>query len=319
MGGDDARCADLAAYQALLAGLPVPRSRLRGDVLRALGEPTEGAPVTLDDELALRVEVNQPGRDEPWEARPDGQEEPDVEFLSVEEFVARKEAQATALVVDSGGATVIPAAGIVLVYGAGGAGKTTLLLDGVVHFASGVAWLDGMLNPCRPLNVGWIENEGPRDEFLRKIERKLARWEHERAGTFRVLNRPWTAFDLRRDGHRTALADEVTRHELDLVVIGPLRSIGMQGGGTPDEVEAFAGLLKQVSARVERPFTFVVIHHDNRAGQVSGAWSPSPTCSCTCSSRGTACSASTGRRRSGVRSCTRRRRRCGGPTAKRSS
>jgi hypothetical protein len=235
---------------------------------------------SLSDEVPLptgqRIAELMSADESPLNGRPGSAPAPDVEFLTVEDFVARKEQQATALVTDSSGATVIPADGIVQIYGDGGAGKTTLLLDGMLHFTSGVPWLGDLLKSCRPLNVGWIENEGPRDEFLRKIERKLDAWKKERVGSFRVLNRPWSAFDLRRPEHREALAGEVVMHELDLVVIGPLRSIGMQGGGTPDEVEQFVSLLKQVRALVGRSFTFVVIHHDNRAGQVSGAWKPVP-------------------------------------------
>jgi hypothetical protein len=49
--------ADLAAYHGLFAGFEVPRSRLRADVLRAIGEPADGPAVVLDDELALRAEL----------------------------------------------------------------------------------------------------------------------------------------------------------------------------------------------------------------------------------------------------------------------
>jgi AAA domain len=44
-------------YEALLRGLPVARERLDGEVLTAIGEPLEGEPLELDEELALRVEV----------------------------------------------------------------------------------------------------------------------------------------------------------------------------------------------------------------------------------------------------------------------
>jgi hypothetical protein len=45
------------AYEALVRGLPVARDRLDGEVLTAIGEPLEGEPLELDEELALRVEV----------------------------------------------------------------------------------------------------------------------------------------------------------------------------------------------------------------------------------------------------------------------
>jgi AAA domain len=44
-------------YEALLRGLPVARERLDAEVLTAIGEPLEGEPLELDEELALRIEV----------------------------------------------------------------------------------------------------------------------------------------------------------------------------------------------------------------------------------------------------------------------
>jgi hypothetical protein len=48
---------NLSVYEALLRGLPVARARLDSAVLTAIGEPLEGEPLELDEELALRVEV----------------------------------------------------------------------------------------------------------------------------------------------------------------------------------------------------------------------------------------------------------------------
>jgi hypothetical protein len=49
--------ADVAAWEGLARGLSVPRGRLHPSVLRALGERRRGAPVVMDDELALRIEL----------------------------------------------------------------------------------------------------------------------------------------------------------------------------------------------------------------------------------------------------------------------
>lgn len=200
-----------------------------------------------------------------------------VEFLAVEEFVARVEPQAKPLAIDADGGTVLPATGLAMVYGTGGAGKTTLWLDAAMHLTAGIDWLDGCVRPVRKLRVGWIENEGPREEFRRKLERKHAAWKGRiKRGRLLVFDRPWSKFDLRRDEHRSELARVVAEHDVDLLIVGPLHRLGMEGGGTPDEVRAFTALIEAVQERCLRPVLFVVIHHDNRAGQVSGAWEGVP-------------------------------------------
>jgi AAA domain/DnaB-like helicase N terminal domain len=200
-----------------------------------------------------------------------------VEFVTFEQFVARPELQAEPLVIDADGGTVLAATGIAMVYGNGGAGKTTLWLDGAMHFAAGVEWLDGQVRPVRKLRVAWIENEGPREEFRRKLDRKLALWRSRvKRDRLRVLDRPWSRYDLRRDDHRDALARVVRDAAVDLLVVGPLHRLGMEGGGTPDEIRAFTELVEDVQRRCGRPVLFVIIHHENRAGQVSGAWEAVP-------------------------------------------
>jgi AAA domain-containing protein len=49
--------ADVDAAEGLIVGQPVPRDRLAADVLERLGEMASGPPITLDDDLALRVEL----------------------------------------------------------------------------------------------------------------------------------------------------------------------------------------------------------------------------------------------------------------------
>jgi len=200
----------------------------------------------------------------------------EVEFVTFEAFAAMPDDEQTnPLVVDDDGRTVIAAEGIGLVYGTGGAGKTTLFLDGAVHFAAGVAWLG--VRPARTLRVGWIENEGPRDEFKRKIARKLAlRRNRVEPDRLNVMREPWSRYDFRRESHRDALASSIRAAGVDLLVVGPLFRLGMEGGGTPDEVRAFVALIEDVQARVGRPVFVLIVHHENRAGQVSGAWEAFP-------------------------------------------
>lgn len=200
-----------------------------------------------------------------------------VEFIAADEFASIREPDAAAVVVDADGSTVVPSTGVVLMYGDGGAGKTTLTLDGVCHFVAGVEWLGGLLRPVRPLVVGWIENEGPSEEFRRKVERKLADW-HDRLdpGRLVVMNEPWARFTLREETHRAELAAEIERHGIELLVAGPLSSLGMVGGGTPDDITAFLEFVGDLQARLPRPIAIIILHHENRAGQVSGAWEGRP-------------------------------------------
>jgi len=46
----------------------------------------------------------------------------------------------------------------------------------------------------------------------------------------------------------------------------------MIGAGTMPEVREFMRLLADVRARADRTITFVLVHHENRGGKVSGAW-----------------------------------------------
>jgi hypothetical protein len=174
---------------------------------------------------------------------------PSVRFVTGEAFVAHPVPDAEPIVVDSTGATVVAAEGFGLTFGDGGAGKTTLWLDAAMHLAAGIAWLDRLLVPTRPLRIGWIENEGPQEEFRRKLERKLASCQGRfPADHLHVLDIPWAAVDLRDEQHRAGLADAVRRLDLDLLIAGPLNDLGMEGGGTPDEVRLFYGHLKDVQA-----------------------------------------------------------------------
>jgi 5S rRNA maturation endonuclease (ribonuclease M5) len=200
-----------------------------------------------------------------------------VEFVTVEEFVAHPVPQAEPIVVDAAGSTAIAADGLELTYGDGGAGKTTLWLDGAMHFCAGIAWLGGLITPTRPLRIGWVENEGPQEEFRRKLERKLEAWRGRvPADRFHVLRAPWGALDLRDGGHRAGLAAAVRELDLDLLIAGPLNDLGMVGGGTPDEVRDFHRHLKNVQTLARRLVSLMVLHHENTAGRVSGAWTGRP-------------------------------------------
>jgi hypothetical protein len=196
-----------------------------------------------------------------------------IEELS--EFAAVDEPGADPLVRARSG-VAIPADGVGLSYGDGGAGKTTLCIDWAVHFAAGETWID-LLEPTRPLRVLLIENEGPRAEFRRKLRQREAAWNGSPLGDrVKVLSEPWAQVTLRDEAQRRELAEAIEQHELDLIIPGPLASLGMIGAGNAEDVQAFLALLADVRARTQQRFAFLLVHHENRTGKVSGAWEPHP-------------------------------------------
>jgi hypothetical protein len=92
------------------------------------------------------------------------------------------------------------------------------------------------------------------------------------ADRIQIMREPWAKFDFRNDTLRNELADWLQTTRVDLLVVGPLARIGMEGGGTPDEIQAFVRHVETMQAECDRPPAVLIVHHENRAGQVSGAW-----------------------------------------------
>lgn len=195
---------------------------------------------------------------------------PVATFVSLDAFVGVEEAGVDPLLGDKG-SVVIPEGGDVMVYGDGGAGKTTLSIDLAFHLAAGETWCD--IPVGRPVRIAIVENEGPRPLFRAKLRRKRDSWiGGNLADRLHVLESPWGAFTFADERHRTWLAAEIDRCELDVVILGPLTRIGMNEAGTLQETRDFAALLSDVRRRAHRAVTFVLVHHENKGGQVSGAW-----------------------------------------------
>ncbi len=197
-------------------------------------------------------------------------------FRTLEEFAAVDEPGAEALArATDGEGTVIAAEGLVIVYGDGGAGKTTLVVDLCFALATETAWL-GIVGVDRRLRVALIENEGPRQEFRKKLERKIAATDAQLDGRIVILEDPWAEFSFALEQHRAWIAAAIDTADIDLLVVGPLASVGAKGGGTPEEIEEFVKLLRDVRNRCTRKFAALLVHHENRAGQISGAWERAP-------------------------------------------
>src|SRR5262245_38616633 len=169
---------------------------------------------------------------------------------------------------------------MLLMYGDGGAGKTTLTIDAVSHLSSGTSWLG--IEVERPVRTLLIENEGPRGKFRQVLFEKNESWNGHApfSGNVAVLEESWTRFTLQNEQHRQAVAVQVSQQEIDLIVMGPLATLGMVGGGTPDEISTFERLLRGLRELLLRPIAFWIVHHENKAGDVSGAWERVPDTLC---------------------------------------
>jgi hypothetical protein len=202
--------------------------------------------------------------------RPASSDESGLRTVPVDAFVAVDEPGAGAIL-GPPDAPVIPEGGDVMVYGDFGVGKTTITNDLAFHLAAGDDWLNIVVVKARRVLI--VENESPRPHFRRKLARKLAAWNGSPLeGRLRVYEHPWGAFCFADETSRQLLAAEVARHAIDVVIVGPLTSVGFDQPGTIPETRAFAVLVDDVRKRSGRSVSFVHIHHENRVGKVSGAW-----------------------------------------------
>ena len=197
--------------------------------------------------------------------------------LPLDEFLTRRSEMPPALVGDEDEA-LLPHAGLAILFAKGGRGKTTLAIELGLHAASGVDWL-GFPTP-RPLRVLFIENEGAREMFRRKLAHRHGRWQHEITGGVFVHTLDWGAFSLADPGKANALRKFVENNAIDLVVGDPLDSLGLEGVGSPEETRRFMGAMTAVG--LFRDVAFVLLHHPSKAevkdelDEISGAWGGRP-------------------------------------------
>jgi hypothetical protein len=193
-----------------------------------------------------------------------------VRVVSIGDFIAVNEAGAEPLV-GVPGAVVIPEGGDVMIYGQAGTGKTTLEVDFACHLAGGDDWLG--IPITRPLRVLLAENEGPRPLLREKLRQKMAGWQGSAIGDrIQVVEEPWAWIRFNDRAGREALAKIIRDEQIDVVCIGPVTAVGMEAAGTLQDVRAFTSLINEVRQLSGRRVTFVLIHHENKGGTVSGAW-----------------------------------------------
>jgi hypothetical protein len=168
---------------------------------------------------------------------------------------------------------VLPAHGLGITYGKGAAGKTTMMLTVIASLASAQPWLG--IPVARPVRVMMIENEGPKAPFIEKIERYADQWDGpDFLPNVSFYDEPWGRFDLNDRGMRDDLLAFARDQQIDLVVAGPLRGLGIQGPGAPSETDAFVDLLKQAGLGTE--LAWWIVHHTNKVNQISGDWDRQP-------------------------------------------
>jgi predicted ATP-dependent serine protease len=191
-------------------------------------------------------------------------------IVTAEEFIAVDEPGAVALVGDDENALIAEGSNVMF-YGDGGAGKTTLTIDASCHLAAGDDWLT--MSVAHAVRVLIVENEGPRPLFRKKIARKLTGWAGSPlADRLLLWEEPWANFTFADETHRQTLAAAIRERNVDVVVIGPLTASGMDDAGTLQQTQEFIRLLDMVRVLCGRRVTFVLVHHENKGGKVSGAW-----------------------------------------------
>jgi hypothetical protein len=199
--------------------------------------------------------------------------------LELAEFISARSELPPALIGEEED-VLLPASGFLILGGKGGKGKTTLMIDAAFHLASGVDWLG--FNVSRPLRILIFENEGPREMFRRKIERKRQSWPHEVRGAIFVHTLDWGEFDLADQGKRELLKAFVDANSIDIAFADPLDSFGFEGVGSPEDTRRFMALAKDAGMHRDSGTAWWFLHHprkekaDDELDDLSGAWGGRP-------------------------------------------
>jgi hypothetical protein len=200
--------------------------------------------------------------------------DPTVTFAA---FVATKgEAQEPLITCEQG--TLLPPGGLALLASKTGDGKTTWTVECVLHASAGRDYV-GLSFP-RPLNVLVVENEGPREAFRRKLDARLATWEHGGAPRIWDEANAWGAVRVSDRTVRERMRAVVEAHAIDLIVSDTLTRFGARGNGTPEETRDFVELLTELG--LGRDVAFLLLHHqrtrpdpgEDELERIAGAWPP---------------------------------------------
>jgi len=201
-----------------------------------------------------------------------GSRQPRFEFTRLDAFLAYPFPKADPLLGETG-AIFLAVGSLLMVYGLDGCGKSTWSVDGIAHLAAGQPWL-GIPVP-RPVRVAIIENEGPPSLFQEKLAAKIATWDGPAfADNVYVFQGPWGEFTFADPEARAALVEFCEQHRVDLVTANPTLGLGVAASGRPDETQEFVDWLVECGLKSDRAFW--LLHHENKAGQISGDWGRHP-------------------------------------------
>jgi hypothetical protein len=87
-----------------------------------------------------------------------------------------------------------------------------------------------------------------------------------------IWQAPWAQFSFATEKQREQFANKIRELKIDVLIVGPLTRVGMDAAGTLQEVNEFTKLIADVRRRCGRRLAVILVHHENRAGTVSGAW-----------------------------------------------
>ena len=209
---------------------------------------------------------------------------------------------------------LIPANGDVMFYGDGGAGKTTLCLDLACHLAAGTTGSASPI-PAPPRAARRERRAAPLFRESRTANSTPGPRRRSATGCASSRSRGPRSLPAKPTANCASPADRRPRRRRRHH--RPARRLRHERRRHPRKRSAqFLALCADVRHRAGRPVTFVLIHHENKGGKVSGAWEGAGDTLLHVTGRGPAAPASTSRRPAGRRPGTPRRSNCVGPTAK---
>jgi hypothetical protein len=155
--------AELAACEALVRGLPVPRDRLNPDALKALGEPLHGPDIVLTEDLVLGIELRYSGARNGTE--PAIASEPSTWLERASDLLAEPDPGPTPFLVED----LIVEGAMAAVYGPAKAGKTWLVLELARAIVTGTPALETFAVPEAGPVIVVLEESG-RAALYRRLD-----------------------------------------------------------------------------------------------------------------------------------------------------
>ena len=127
----------------------------------------------------------------------------------------------------------------------------------------------------RPVRVCVIENEGPPSLFQQKLAAKAASWDGAdfRSNVF-VYQSPWGEFSFADPDARAALADSATSTRSTSSPPTRRSASASPPPAAPTRRRQFVDWLVECGLKSTRAFW--LLHHENKAGQISGDWGRHP-------------------------------------------